>query len=561
MDRRGFRWSSDSERAAHEFLTGSLWSKTGRFGGRPIEEAPPLSKSDKARIAGIVDVLDKFVASDLDLRRKTVSSRSALRRRTGGQFYGNATAPMIPGQGSSNFGYYNQTSFQNPNQPVFQNQNQNQTTGALDRGLGYAAYIPTALALAPTVSPLASTLYSGAGQLASGVYSGAQNLFSSSQPELLAQPPGWFSNFGTRLGSVFGSGNATEAVAASPPQSSGWFSNLRTRLGSVLGNAEPEQPGLFSRAVGAIGSALGSAAGLVTGAYELLKSGISSLWGSFTPLLTSVVSFLGSVSGWAFILVPIAAAGIYLYWRRYAARPEAAADRQAGALIPKVVELKNHVNGLASLVRSPQLQSIPEVQQAVGPATLRYLERLNTFESILNQTPPNLEPANAVEMFAELLTMQSNVEATKQKIRGLIAPQSVAITQANQPPPTNPLNEPPQPAQPVQGTFSAPFPPFIQFAPQFAPQPFMPQSASFPQFSASFASPQFPPTQFVSAQSNPNPTPSPSFASQPPFGVPPTGFGAPPFAGQFGQFSFGINPYGSPAQFYQPSPPPGMGFG
>lgn len=224
-------------------------------------------------------------------------------------------------------------------------------------------------------------------------------------------------------------------------------------------------PTWWQRAIGAVKGVASSGLGLVKGAYDVLKSAISTSWGYFQSVIGSVAGFLAGIPGWAFLVVPLAAAAVYLYYHRYAQRPESLAERKAGAMRPKVLAIRDYVQQLGQALSAPEFQSMTDMLQAALPALGRYFDRLNTFDSILNFTLPDSEPANAAEMLAELLTIQTNLEALVQKVRQIVSPQSAAIAQANTPLPFSSPNTATTPSlpygvnvqQPFQHSFQQPF--------------------------------------------------------------------------------------------------------
>lgn len=416
-----FGWNAQQEQLAHDFLTGALWKKTDK----PLKRragGPPLTAADKSRIGGMIGILDRYVRDDF--RQQHASKRSKRVGGTCGQVI--VPSPNQPGGFTTQVLCDDQpTMMQQPTFGVpYQQPIQQPSLGFQQPPFGFP---PTAPPFAPTTSnflaptpgfgsylPAIGTGVLATSGAAAGLYGASQ--LAQGIGNLVAAPPPDPSLL-TRLGA----------------RVSSWFQNFQNPFTPA---PPPPDPGLLQRALGAIkgvGSAIAEKGlGFVTGTYQLLKSAITTGWGYFQPVIASVAGFLTSIPGWAFLLVPLTAAAVYLYYHRFAQRPESAPERKSGALRLKVQAMGSYIVQLGQSLLGPEFQSMTDMLQAALPALNRYLNQLNLFDNILAVTPPESEPANSPEMLAELLTIQTNVETLVQKIRQMVSPQSVAIAQANQ---------------------------------------------------------------------------------------------------------------------------------
>jgi hypothetical protein len=186
--------------------------------------------------------------------------------------------------------------------------------------------------------------------------------------------------------------------------------------------------------------------GLASNAYNYVAA-------AFAPLMSSITSLIAAAPGWAFLVVPIAAGALYLYWRRYSERPESTPERLGGALIQKINEFQRYIGQLLQIIQSsPVLLQNYELQQAVGQSFPRFFNDLAQWNAAANAVTPDQEPPNAVDILAGLLATQSQINALVLKITPLLSQPSYV-----------------QPSYPQQQTSSYPQSLYTQSPPQLYP--------------------------------------------------------------------------------------------
>lgn len=481
----GFELTPEYEKAAHDHLTQALWR--GGKGRRSGGHFPPMSERDKARIAGIVELLDRYVRHDLHTRRRhprhhhyrsagSARIKRQIESKSGGA--GGCQMVYLPGGGPAKY------LCDMANGPISSGALALPTIGSvLPSALGSAA-----LAVAPSLLPGA-------------VQYGANLLGYGGQPtsNFLSSAPGLVSQLGSYIGSGYNAlvgpstptwnwnpfaapqrgllGQAGDLVDAGLQGAYNAASGALSNVQGVAANVSNAADAAYNAAASAFGygdpwwkRALSSVSGLASSAFSALANGVSGLWGAFTGLISSAAGMLAAVPGWAFLTVPIAAAGVYIWYLRYAERPEASGDRKTSALLQKTQNVAQTIYQLTEVVK--QASQIPDLQQAAMPALNRYIAQINEFTRILQYTPPNIEPQNSSQMLAELLTIETNLEALRQKLVGAISPQSAAIMQAQQ----QPSFFPPAQQQQQQPTFYPPqmYPPQMYQSQMYQSQPFAP---------------------------------------------------------------------------------------